>query len=360
MKDTFANHVATEAKLNTAVSIQANKPDLPTTYVARPQHGTAICATARNKTYMKQGFLLVQQKSRQLCVALESLQILLLLHLIVFSLARSNSLFLHCFSSSVFLFCLFDVGNGGTFFSSVAFPPLFTVWGWTWTYLTRWELTLPSCVREGHCQQVCTRLIVTSDTSWLWLVVLILERWILANEITATGRSQRQLTCILFCCLIIMTTLANMTKKWSQTTALRSELKSKNRVKKKKNTNGVSWCGSSSKWQYFGSFSGSLRAHRQTSQRETFGVKGQLTSTFISLRSKWDRSLFKAALMSADIRSLRFCCRREQLSICWKRSVLKSAKIWKKEKKRKAHQNQYYMCRIPDKFTVILPAWHKN
>ena len=57
----------------------------------------------------------------------------------VFSLARSDSLFLNCFSLSAVLFILFDVGSGGAFFISVVVvvcsPPLFTVW--TWTYLTR-------------------------------------------------------------------------------------------------------------------------------------------------------------------------------------------------------------------------------
>ena len=36
--------------------------------------------------------------------------------ILVFFLAQSNSLFLHCFSLTVFLFLLFDVGSGGAFF----------------------------------------------------------------------------------------------------------------------------------------------------------------------------------------------------------------------------------------------------
>ena len=48
---------------------------------------------------------------------------------------------------------------------------------------------------------------------WLWLVVMIQEWWILANQITATGWSHRQLTCIWFYCHLIMKILANMTKK---------------------------------------------------------------------------------------------------------------------------------------------------
>ena len=52
----------------------------------------------------------------------------------------------------------------------------------------------------------------------LWSVVLIRERWILANQIRATGWSHRQwifkhLSCILFYCQMIMTILANITKK---------------------------------------------------------------------------------------------------------------------------------------------------
>ena len=61
--------------------------------------------------YIKQVSLLIQQKSSKLCIALESLQIPQLppplkcdpIFILVFSLARSNSFFLHCFSSPVFL-----------------------------------------------------------------------------------------------------------------------------------------------------------------------------------------------------------------------------------------------------------------
>ena len=52
-----------------------------------------------------------------------------LIFILVFSLALSNSFFLHCLSSSVFWFLLFDVGNGGAFFGSVVVVcslPLFT------------------------------------------------------------------------------------------------------------------------------------------------------------------------------------------------------------------------------------------
>ena len=54
------------------------------------------------------------------------------LFILTFSLAWSNSFFLHCFSASGFLFLLFDVGNGGAFFCSVVICslPFFTVWPW--------------------------------------------------------------------------------------------------------------------------------------------------------------------------------------------------------------------------------------
>lgn len=46
MKDTVANQVAIKTNLNTAVNIQANKLDLPTSHVARLQHGKAISTIA--------------------------------------------------------------------------------------------------------------------------------------------------------------------------------------------------------------------------------------------------------------------------------------------------------------------------
>ena len=83
-----------------------------------------------------------------------------LIFILLFSVARSNSLFLHCFSLSVFLCLLFDAGNGGAFFSSVVVgcsPPLFTIWAWKCltrseqTLHLRWGGALPSmrCMREG-------------------------------------------------------------------------------------------------------------------------------------------------------------------------------------------------------------------
>ena len=167
--------------------------------------------------------------------AAESLQIPQLpqhdapMFIIVFSLAQSNSSFLHGFSSSVFLFLLFDMGNGGAFFGSavvcspvVCSPPLFIVWVGAWSFWTG-EGRHCTCVGEGHCPVglhergcllVCKRMIDTSQTHPLALIGCVdPRRWILANQITATGRSHRQLTCILFYSQIIMTVLANITKR---------------------------------------------------------------------------------------------------------------------------------------------------
>ena len=66
----------------------------------------------------------------------------------------------------------------------------------------------------AHARAWLTRL---RHSPWLWLAALIRERWILANQITATGWSHKQwiftqLICILFYCQIMMTILANITK----------------------------------------------------------------------------------------------------------------------------------------------------
>ena len=61
-------------------------------------------------------------------------------------------------------------------------------------------------------------LTLLRHSPWLWFVVLIQKRWILANEITATGWTHRQrifkqLTCILFKMLFFTVTVKNKTKK---------------------------------------------------------------------------------------------------------------------------------------------------
>ena len=87
-----------------------------------------------------------------------------------------------------------------------------------------------TCVGEGHCPvALCeggglpaaySREWVTllRHSPWLWLVVLSREWWILADQIRATGWTHRhwiftELTWIVFYCQIIMTILANITKK---------------------------------------------------------------------------------------------------------------------------------------------------
>ena len=57
-------------------------------------------------------------------------------------------------------------------------------------------------------------MIDTSQTRPLTLIGCVdLGRWILENQIRATGWSHRQLTYILFYCQILMTVLANITIK---------------------------------------------------------------------------------------------------------------------------------------------------
>ena len=74
--------------LKTGVSIQANKLDLPTSYEATlygnmhyceyycNRHHHSFVVKTQSEIYIKQGSLLVQQKSSEDCVTLESLQIL--------------------------------------------------------------------------------------------------------------------------------------------------------------------------------------------------------------------------------------------------------------------------------------------
>ena len=102
----------------------------------------------------------------------------LLIFILVFSLARSNSLYLHCFSLSVFLFLLIDVDNGGAFFGSVVVcsPPLCEL-GHIWSGKSKHC----TCVGEGHfpvhttwgrgtASSVCMRMTDTSQTLPLALI----------------------------------------------------------------------------------------------------------------------------------------------------------------------------------------------
>ena len=116
-------------------------------YHCNRRHRSLVLKT-QSETCSKQGFLLVQQKSRQLCVALESLRILQLLHLwneasvfiVVFSHAWSSSLL---FFISPLISSLWRAGAFGSVV--VCSLPLLTVWVWALSYLTRWEQALHLC-----------------------------------------------------------------------------------------------------------------------------------------------------------------------------------------------------------------------
>ena len=97
--------------------------------------------------------------------------------------------FLHSFSSSVFLLFLFDVGNGGAFcccLSAIVYSlsfilnPSDQVGAGTAQYALHGGGGLPAAYAQ---------LTLFRRSPWLWLVVLIREQWILANQIMATGWS---------------------------------------------------------------------------------------------------------------------------------------------------------------------------
>ena len=119
----------------------------------------------QSETYIQQVLTCPAEKSWQI----PQLRAQIFIH--VFSLARSNSLFLHCFPSLMFLFSLFNVGNGGACFCSVVVvcsPPLFTVW--SVRYLTRWQQEL-HLHREGGAQQYAQEwLTLLRHAPWLWWV----------------------------------------------------------------------------------------------------------------------------------------------------------------------------------------------
>ena len=86
--------------------------------------------------------------------------------ILVFSLARSNSFFSHCCSSSVFLFLLFDVGNGGAFCCSVASLPSFTVWVWFD------QVRVGTARGRGTAQYVlCKERRLPAAYTWAWLTL---------------------------------------------------------------------------------------------------------------------------------------------------------------------------------------------
>ena len=126
-----------------------------------------------------------------------------LIFILVFSLVRSNSLFLRRFSSSVLLFDCFNVGYVGAFFGSVFVVcslPLFTVWVWTiWPGKSRHC----ACVGEGHCwvralqgRGAASSMEENDDTSQTLPLALIgcVDPWavdscIRLNAVAATGWS---------------------------------------------------------------------------------------------------------------------------------------------------------------------------
>ena len=102
--------------------------------------------------------------------------------IIVLPLAWSNSLFLHCFSLSVFLFLLFDMDNGGAFISALLLLSVLhhcLQFGFASIWLGKSRCC--TCAGEGHCPvhavwgrraagSVCMRVIDTSQTLSLALI----------------------------------------------------------------------------------------------------------------------------------------------------------------------------------------------
>ena len=90
--------------------------------------------------------------------------------ILVFSLARSNSFFLHCFSLSVFLILLFEVGNGGAFYGSVVLLSVLCHW---LQFGHENRGTVEYAQREvGGLLTACARewLTFLRHSPWLWLV----------------------------------------------------------------------------------------------------------------------------------------------------------------------------------------------
>ena len=174
----------------------------------------------QNETYIKQGFLLVQQKSSQPCKALESLQIPQLPPPLKWCfLSGSVQFFLYTllFFVSLLISYLWRGQHWGIF--------QYCCGGFFSTIVCSWSLSLnmsvqvragTACQGEGHCRVAvregsCQQRLHESDwhfsdtplgSDWLYWS---LERWPLANQIRATGRTHRQwiitpLTCILFYC----------------------------------------------------------------------------------------------------------------------------------------------------------------
>ena len=174
--------VSIETKLNTRLSIQANKLDLATSYVAQLQHRKVICAivsitvtAAAVALWLKHRMKHISSRGPYLSSRKAANSTLLL------SPYKSHSS-LQLWNDA--LKCILVSALAG----STAQQALRKLGGLAAAYAREW-------------------LTLLRHSPWLWLVVLIQERWIFANQITATKWSHRQLTCILFYCQIVMTIL---------------------------------------------------------------------------------------------------------------------------------------------------------
>ena len=151
----------------------------------------------------------------------------------VFSLALSSSFFF-AFLVSHFICSLWRGQWWGIFllcccclFSTIVYSLSLNVSDQVGAGTVRGRGTAQYTLREGGGPPpVCMRMTDTSQTLPLAPIGCVdPERWILVNQIIATGWSHRQwiftqLICILFYCQIIMTILADITEKQLQTTTL--------------------------------------------------------------------------------------------------------------------------------------------
>ena len=157
----------------------------------------------QNETYIKQGSLLVPQKSPKFCIALESLQILQL----------PPPLKWH---SDIYPSFLFGFGPILSFYTAFLnqFSYFFSV---MWAMLGYFSALLP--LHHSLQFEIALEPIWPSEILSLALIGCVdPERWILPNQIRVPGWTHRQwifsqLICILFYCQIIMTILANTPKK---------------------------------------------------------------------------------------------------------------------------------------------------
>ena len=112
MKDTFNQH---RTAMCAIASITVTAPTTALWFNHRVKHISSRGPYLSSRKAANSALLLSPYKSRS------SLHLWndALIFILVFSLAQSSSLFSRCFSSSVFLFLLFYMGNGGAFSGSV-------------------------------------------------------------------------------------------------------------------------------------------------------------------------------------------------------------------------------------------------